>query len=95
MASRSAFVRSDGRAVNDQGEPGIRLETSPGHYYLVAKHRNHIAAMSAEPVAFTNYTITYDFTTNWTQYHEFAEPDVTVPESAWSVAPLGSEFESK
>ena len=34
-----------------------------GYYSIVVKHRNHLAVMSAQPVAFTNYLVTYDFTT--------------------------------
>jgi PKD repeat protein len=69
VASKSCFLRSDGTVVNTQGGEDIRLECSPGHYYLVAKHRNHLTAMSANPVAYTNSgVISYDFTTGPEKY---------------------------
>ena len=63
VAARSLFLQPDGSVVDKDGSQGIRLECSPGHYYLVAKHRNHLAVMSADPIAFTNTVVTYDFTT--------------------------------
>ena len=40
------------------------LEASTGSYYVVVKHRNHLAVMSADPVSFNNRFVSYDFTTN-------------------------------
>jgi len=69
VASRSGFIRGDGRIVNEDGMPGMRLEASPGYYYVVAKHRNHLAATSAQPVAYTNNgAVAYDFTTGPDKY---------------------------
>ena len=60
-AAKSVFLRKDGKGINDDGSTGIRLECPPGYYYLAAKHRNHCAAVSAQPVAYTNALISYDF----------------------------------
>jgi hypothetical protein len=38
-----------------------------GSYYIVIRHRNHIAVMSAAAVALTGTAATYDFTTGQAQ----------------------------
>jgi len=64
VAAESAFLCADGRIVGSDGKDGARLECVPGHrYHVVVKHRNHLAAMTAEPMAFSNSTVTVDFTT--------------------------------
>ena len=64
VASASAFLRDDGQVVDEDGLSGLRLEASPGHYHLVARHRNHLTVMSAQPVAYTNSgAVVHDFTT--------------------------------
>ena len=85
IVAKSVFLRSDGQVVNDDGSIGIRLECSPGYYYLVAKHRNHIAAMSAQPLAYTNEIMTYDFTTNWTQYRGGTNACVQLEPGVWGM----------
>ena len=85
VAAKSVFLRSDGQVVNDDGSTGIRLECSPGYYYLVAKHRNHVAVMSAQPLAYTNELITYDFTTNWTQYRGGTNACVELEPGVWGM----------
>ncbi|MFH0907836.1 MAG: choice-of-anchor Q domain-containing protein, partial [bacterium] len=61
--ANSVFVTQDGTLVTDDGSPGLRLECSPNHsYYVVVKHRNHLSAISVLPVAFTNTSVSYDFT---------------------------------
>jgi hypothetical protein len=34
----------------------------PGRYFLRVQHRNHLTAMSAAPLAYTNAVISHDFT---------------------------------
>ena len=85
VEARSVFLRSDGQVINDDGSTAIRLECHPGHYYLVAKHRNHLAVMSAQPLAYTNALITYDFTTNWTQYRGGTNACVELEPGVWGM----------
>jgi len=86
VSARSALLRNDGQAISDDGNTDIRLECSPGHYYLVAKHRNHLAAMSAQPVAYTNNgTVTYDFTTNYTMYMGGSNACVQLDTNVWGM----------
>jgi hypothetical protein len=69
LASKSAFLDRDGHVFTEGGGTGIAVEASAGAYYLVLKHRNHLAAMSAQPVAFTNQTVAYDFTVSSNRYY--------------------------
>jgi hypothetical protein len=43
---RSAFIDVNGNLINDSGSAGIGFPSVPADYYLVLKHRNHLAAMS-------------------------------------------------
>jgi len=63
LISRSVFLRKDGWLVDDAGSSNLSFDLPPGtNGYLVVKHRSHLAAMSALPVAVTNQSLTYDFT---------------------------------
>jgi len=64
IASRSAFIRNDGRIVADDGTTEyIKIPAANGDYYIVIKHRNHLAVMSANTVSLNASTSTlYDFT---------------------------------
>jgi parallel beta-helix repeat protein len=63
LASTSVFLDPQGRVLDEGGRTTIPVEVSAGSYYLMLKHRNHLSAMSAQPVAFTNTLVSYDFTT--------------------------------
>ncbi|MEM7391797.1 MAG: hypothetical protein AAF492_05550 [Verrucomicrobiota bacterium] len=84
-AARSAFLRSDGTVLNERGEVGVQLEVSPGHYHIIVKHRNHVSGMSAEPVAFTNLTNTYDFTPQEGRFHGGTNGAVELKLGAWGL----------
>ena len=69
VLSRSVLLRNDGWLVNDRGEPDLDVDLpSTNTYFVVIKHRNHLAAMSAVALAFTDQSMTYDFTTNALAY---------------------------
>jgi len=64
--SRSCFLRSDGQVVDAEGVESFDIMTLEGvkSYYVVLRQRNHLAVMSAVPVALDETTITpWDFTT--------------------------------
>jgi hypothetical protein len=71
VASMSAFLRNDGLVVADDGTTEqITLLISPGNYYIVINHRNHLAVMSANPVPLSGGSSTlYDFSTGTSQYY--------------------------
>jgi hypothetical protein len=70
QARRAAFIKSDGTIVDVDGTSAVKFTTvSPGTYYIVIRHRNHLAVMSASGVALTPTSALYDFTTALTQYY--------------------------
>jgi hypothetical protein len=70
QARRAAFIKSDGMIVDVDGTSAVKFTSvSPGTYYVVIRHRNHLAVMSASGVALTPTSALYDFTTSLSQYH--------------------------
>ena len=71
VTSRSAFLHKDGRIVADDGTTGqITAFASSGDYYIVIKHRNHLAVMSANPISLSNSSsMLYNFTTGLDKYY--------------------------
>jgi hypothetical protein len=69
--SRSAFLRSDGCIVRDDGvTDDIALEVAVGNYYVVIRHRNHLPVMSAAAIPLnTGSPDVYDFTEGSGQYY--------------------------
>jgi len=63
VASRAAFVTSDGSIVDLDGSSPVDFLYPPGNYYLVIRHRNHLDIMSIDPVALSQSSALYDFTT--------------------------------
>ena len=62
-AERAGFVKTDGSVVDTNGVDPLSFPTlSAGTYYVVVDHRNHIRAMTQNPPASLNDTLTYDFT---------------------------------
>lgn len=62
LDSRAAFLRNDGSVVDLDGSEGVEFAniTANQSYYLVARHRNHLAVLSANTVELPNVT-PYDF----------------------------------
>jgi len=71
VVSRSVFVKKNGTVVAENGiETKIEMNAVEGYYFIVIRHRNHLAVMSAEHVELKNSgTILYDFTRNKNQYY--------------------------
>ena len=65
IARQAAFLRNDGSITALDGISPLRFSNvSIGAYYIVVKHRNHLAIMSSQPVQLNNSTVQYDFTTS-------------------------------
>ncbi len=62
VASRAGFLLEDGRIVDIDGVSLLRFNVPAGNYYIVVKHRNHVAVMNGTqtPVDITSPVI--DFT---------------------------------
>jgi len=71
LVSRSLLLHKDGRIVSDDGTTGqVSLNATAESYYLVIKHRNHLAVMSTAAVALSSGSSTlYDFTTGSDKYY--------------------------
>ncbi len=71
VAFRSAFVNKNGMVVAENGlETKIEMNAVEGYYFIVIKHRNHLAVMGAEHVELKNSgAILFDFTLNKNQYY--------------------------
>ena len=66
VATRAAFLKSNGTIVDlDGSSPVDFIGISPGDYYIVIEHRNHLAVMSSAAVPLPNSSV-YDFTTSFT-----------------------------
>jgi hypothetical protein len=62
---QAALLRNDGIIIDTSGQLPVFDESllPPGSYYIVLRHRNHLAVMSARPIALSATTPLYDFTT--------------------------------
>ncbi len=71
IISKSAFLRKDGRIVADDGATvEIELSAPEGNYFIVIKHRNHLAVMSANAIHLNSTSSTlYNFTTSESQFY--------------------------
>ena len=85
VVAKSAFLNTQGQLLSANGSTGITAEVSAGYYSVVVKHRNHLAVMSAQPVAFTNYLITYDFTTGADRYCGGSNAAVQLEPGVWGM----------
>ena len=66
--AQSGLLQADGVVCGYDGASTLSVEVPEGHYRIVAKHRNHLAAMSAATIPLTNQVALYDFTSNSSQY---------------------------
>ena len=64
VVERSAFVRNDGKLIDDDGDTVVKIACPmSGYYYVVVSHRNHLAVMSRVPINLgTGSSMLYDFT---------------------------------
>jgi len=64
VGKKVVFIKNDGTLVNSDGSIPINFENiESGSYYIVIHHRNHLSIMSKNPVALSENTVLYDFTT--------------------------------
>jgi hypothetical protein len=64
VAVRAGFITSNGMIVDLDGSSAVGFQgIAAGSYYAVVRHRNHLAVMSAAPVALSASSALYDFST--------------------------------
>ncbi len=85
---RSAFLKSNGKIVGDDGTTEeIIVDVPPGNYYTVIRHRNHLSVMSKDQITFTDFTtspVLYDFTTSLNKFYG-ANGAKEVKSGVWSM----------
>jgi hypothetical protein len=70
VAARAAFVKSNGAIVDLDGTSPVGFPgLAAGSYYVVLRHRNHLAVMSANAVPLSITSALYDFTTGLDKYY--------------------------
>ncbi len=69
VGRRAALLKSDGSIVDLDGTSQVRFRgITPGNYYIVIRHRNHLPIMSANPISLSSTnSLLYDFTTGQSQ----------------------------
>jgi len=64
VATRSAFICKNGMVTDLDGYSPVSFSgIADGNYYVVIRHRNHLAVMTANPLALSADTTLYDMTT--------------------------------
>ena len=62
-AAQSVWLDVDGHILSDDGSLGVLAKAgAAGPYYVVAKHRNHLAICSAKPVLLSGAAVSVDLT---------------------------------
>ncbi|MFC1786232.1 hypothetical protein ACFLZA_02580 [Candidatus Neomarinimicrobiota bacterium] len=70
LGYRSCFLSNGGNLMEDDWSVGIGLPWIPGSYYLVIRHRNHLAIMNSAPEIVTTWggtAASHNFSTAQTQ----------------------------
>ncbi len=68
VGKRAAFIKSDGTIVDINGSSPVTFTgLSYSNYYVVIRHRNHLAIMSKNKIALSSSSALYDFTTSQSQ----------------------------
>jgi hypothetical protein len=86
VATRAAFIKGDGSIVDLDGvSPVAFTNLTAGNYYVVVRHRNHLAIMSASAVALSASSGLYDFTVGSGQYYGGADAAVDLGSGVWGM----------
>ena len=65
IARRAALLLSDGMIIDLDGSLRVSFPGVPGgNYYVVVRHRNHLAIMSKNPIHLSDSTSLYDFSSS-------------------------------
>ena len=68
VSRRAGLLLSDGSVVDIDGSGPVKFkDVSDGNYYVVVKHRNHLAIMSSSAIPLSRNSVLYNFTTSQSQ----------------------------
>ncbi|MDH7463578.1 hypothetical protein QEG73_19925 [Chitinophagaceae bacterium 26-R-25] len=72
IATRAAFVKSDGTVVDLDGTSPVSFQQAPDNYYVAIRHRNHLGIRTAATQALSSTATLYDFTSGQAQAYQNA-----------------------
>ncbi|MBL7984121.1 MAG: hypothetical protein JNM91_03945, partial [Flavobacteriales bacterium] len=86
LATRNAILLDNGHVVDTDGLSSVAFYgLSPGPYYVSVKHRNHLGAMTAQPVVLNYFGSFLDFTSpNVPLFGQGAMREVNGKRMLWS-----------
>jgi hypothetical protein len=87
VGTRAAFLKNDGTIVDTDGSSPVTFTgLSDGDYYVVVRHRNHLAIMSASAIPLSGNSAEYDFTSSQSQaYTTGIDPMVALAGSVYGM----------
>lgn len=86
LSSRSFLLQNTGDIIDlDNSSELIIPDVNEGDYYIVIKHRNHLAAMSASALSLSeNNSLFYNFTTTISQFYG-SDGATELDENIWAM----------
>ena len=95
-ALRAAFVKTDGSIIGLDGSPLAFTGVAAGDYHVIVRHRNHLAVMSRNALAFGAAPVTVDFTSDTTVAHvEDGPPMKEVSSGVWAMAAADADADGQ
>ena len=90
---KAGFVLADGSVVGKDGVNPLEFpEREYGNYFIVIRHRNHLAVMSADIQSLSSTSVLYDFTLNSNQ--SYGTPDPVILSSNGYAMMIGGDVNS-
>jgi hypothetical protein len=69
LNGQSAFIGSHSHIFSLDGQGGFWIDLVAGYYYVLVKHRNHLAVMSADSIYLNSTPAYYDFTDSDSKFY--------------------------
>jgi PKD repeat protein len=86
VASASALLSAAGHVLTPQGSTQLVFEVrADADLHVAVRHRNHLAAVAATPLALTDATASYDFTTGPDKYLGGTNACVELEPGVWGM----------
>ncbi|WP_179334648.1 hemagglutinin protein [Winogradskyella costae] len=64
LGETSALLQADGDVVATDGISVVNINVSPGNYYVMVSHRNHLGVLTANPINLSGSATVLDLTAN-------------------------------
>lgn len=85
LATRCALLQRDGDVVEVDGLSPVTFARTSDLYHVAARHRNHLAVLTANPIALSNAAVPVDFTAPTTStYGTNATKAVSAVQVLWA-----------